>query len=169
MSANQSPSLKTYHLHPIGTVRASNEEGSYILQIDKPYRPALKQMGQFSHIMILWWADQMDSEECRAIMTTELPYAPGVEAGVFACRSEYRPNPIAVTTMMILDVDEENGIVVLPWIDALDGSPILDLKPYIPISDRIRDYKVADWMADWPEWMEDAAVYFAEHETDFGS
>lgn len=46
--------------------------------------------------------------------------------------------------------------------------PIIDLKPYIPISDRIRDYKVAEWLADWPEWMEDAAEYFAEQATDFG-
>jgi tRNA (Thr-GGU) A37 N-methylase len=110
----------------------------------------------------------MDTKAARSIMTTKLPYAAGVEAGVFACRSEYRPNPIAVTTMMILDVDEEKGIVVLPWIDAFDGTPLLDIKPYIPISDRIRDYKVAEWAADWPEWMEDAGEYFAEHETDFG-
>ena len=169
MKSDKNTPPRTFQLHPIGTVRASDEDGSYFLQIDKPYRPALKQMAQFSHILIFWWADQMDTQEYRGMMTTELPYAPGVEAGVFACRSEYRPNPIAVTTMMVLDVDEENGIVVLPWIDAFDGTPILDLKPYIPISDRIRDFKVADWLADWPEWMEDAGAYFAEHETDFGS
>ncbi|MBU0510742.1 MAG: SAM-dependent methyltransferase [Chloroflexi bacterium] len=45
--------------------------------------------------------------------------------------------------IMVLDVDEEHGIVMLPWIDALDGTPVLNLKPYIPISDRIHDYKVA--------------------------
>jgi tRNA (Thr-GGU) A37 N-methylase len=101
-------------------------------------------------------------------MTTELPYAPGIEAGVFACRSEYRPNPIAVTTTLALAVDVENGIVVLPWIDAYNGTPIIDLKPYIPISDRIRDYRVAEWLKDWPAWMEDAEDYFAEHEVDFG-
>jgi tRNA-Thr(GGU) m(6)t(6)A37 methyltransferase TsaA len=159
---------KTYLLHPIGWVSASDETGSYLLQIDEPYRPALKQLDQFSHVMIFWWADQMDTEQFRNIMTCELPYAPGVEAGVFACRAEYRPNPIAVTTMPILSVDVENGIVVLPWIDAIDGTPLLDIKPYIPISDRIRDFKVAPWLADWPEWMEDAAAYFAEHEVDFG-
>jgi tRNA-Thr(GGU) m(6)t(6)A37 methyltransferase TsaA len=169
MTSDNNVHPQTFQLHSIGTVRVTDEEGSYHLQIDKPYRPALKQLDQFSHIMIFWWADQMDTPEFRGMMTTELPYAPGVEAGVFACRSEYRPNPIAVTTMMVLDVDEENGIVVLPWIDAFDGTPILDLKPYIPISDRIRDYKVADWLAEWPEWMEDAGAYFAEHETDFGS
>ena len=168
MTTRDNGDQKTYALHPIGYVRASEEEQSYILQIDEAYRPALKEMAQFSHILIFWWADKMDTKQHRNIMTTELPYAPGVEAGVFACRSEYRPNPIAVTTMMIIDVDVENGIVVLPWIDAFDGTPILDLKPYIPISDRIRDYTVAEWLTDWPEWMEDAAEYFAEHATDFG-
>ncbi|MBT7191838.1 MAG: hypothetical protein HN916_16810 [Anaerolineae bacterium] len=70
--------------------------------------------------------------------------------------------------MMIIDVDVEKGIVTLPWIDAFDGTPILDLKPYMPVSDRIRDYKVAEWLVDWPEWMEDAAEFFAENATDFG-
>ncbi len=159
---------KTYKLFPIGKVRASDEEQSYILQIDEPYRSALKQLDQFSHVMIFWWADKMDTEKYRQMVTTELPYAPGLEAGVFACRSEYRPNPIAVTTMMMLDVDVEEGLVVLPYIDAFDGTPIIDLKPYIPISDRIRDYNVAEWFADWPEWMEDAGAFFAEHAPDFG-
>lgn len=158
----------SYQLIPIGEVQVSEEKGLYHLQIYEPYRPALKEMERFSHILIFWWANKMDTEELRSIMTTELPYAPGVEAGVFACRSEYRPNPICITTMMILDVDEKNGKVVLPWIDAHDGTPIVDIKPYIPISDRIRDFSVADWASDWPEWMEEADAYFAEHETDFG-
>jgi len=165
---NDNGKPKTYQLRPIGTVRASDDEQSYILQIDKTFRPGLKELEQFSHVLIFWWADQMDTAKYRSIMTTELPYAPGVEAGVFACRSEYRPNPIAVTLMAIITVDVENGIVVLPWIDAFDGTPILDLKPYIPISDRIRDFRVAEWLADWPAWMEDAGAYFAEHATDFG-
>ena len=166
--SNDNGTPKSYQLHPIGRVHASDEEGSYMLQIDQPYRAGLKELAQFSHVTILWWADKMDTEKYRQITTAEQPYAPGVEAGVFACRSEYRPNPIGSTLMAIIDVDVENGVVVLPWIDAFDGTPVLDLKPYIPISDRIRDYKVAEWLADWPEWMEDAAAYFAEHETDFG-
>ena len=159
---------KTFELKPIGAVRASDEEQSYILQIDEPYRAGLKQADQFSHIMIFWWADKMDTDHYRSIMTTELPYAPGIEAGVFACRSEYRPNPIAVTLMAVISIDVEQGIVVLPWIDAFDGTPVLDIKPYIPISDRVRDFKVAPWLEDWPEWLEDAAEYFADHATDFG-
>ena len=166
---SQTPDARsTYLLHPIGTVHANEAEQRYTLHIDDAYRQALKEMDQFSHVMVFWWADKMDTPELRAKLTTELPYAPGVQAGVFACRSEYRPNPIAVTTVPLLDVDVEHGVVALPWIDACDGTPVLDLKPYIPISDRIRDVAVADWLSDWPEWMEDAADYFAEHATDFG-
>jgi tRNA (Thr-GGU) A37 N-methylase len=59
-------------------------------------------------------------------------------------------------------------IVHLAWIDAFDGTPVLDLKPYIPISDRVRDVRIAEWLADWPEWMEDAAEFFAEAGDIFG-
>ena len=83
---NENPA--TYELRPIGYVHASDAEGSYVLEIDEAYRPALKEMEQFSHVMIFWWADKMDTKDKRNIMATELPYAPGVEAGVFACRSE---------------------------------------------------------------------------------
>ncbi len=155
-------------LKPIGKVVCNESEGRFLLEIDEGVRTGLKALDQFSHVLVFWWADQMDRENYRSIVTAELPYAPGVEVGVFACRSEYRPNPIALTIVPILDIDVEKGVVVIPWIDAFDGSPIIDLKPYIPICDRIRDVKVADWMSEWPMWMEDAGEYFAEHETDFG-
>lgn len=158
--------MSVVQMSPIGTVRQS--EGMFRLEILEPYRPALKGLGEFSHVIVLWWAHQHDTPADRAVMQTELPYAPGTVAGMFACRSQLRPNPIAITTMLMLDVDEEAGVVILPWIDAEDGTPILDLKPYIPSSDRPRDVNMASWLAGWPEWMEDAAAFFAENEVDFG-
>jgi tRNA-Thr(GGU) m(6)t(6)A37 methyltransferase TsaA len=155
-------------LKPIGKVVSNESEGLFHLEIETAYRAGLKGLDQFSHVLVFWWADKIDREESRSIVTAELPYAPGVEVGVFACRSEYRPNPVAVTIVPILSINEQEGIVVFPWIDAFDGSPVIDLKPYIPICDRIRNIKVPDWIADWPMWMEDAGAYFAEHETDFG-
>jgi tRNA-Thr(GGU) m(6)t(6)A37 methyltransferase TsaA len=165
---NQTQQKQSYQLHPIGRVVMNATEGQCFLQIDEPCRAGLQQLESFSHVMVFWWADQMDREDRRNILTTELPYAEGVEVGVFACRSEYRPNPIAVTTIPIWTVNVNNGEVVIPWIDGFDGSPIIDLKPYIPICDRIRDVTAAPWMADWPMWMEEAEAYFSEHETDFG-
>lgn len=158
--------LPCYEVRPVGYVRANGEQ--FCLEILEPYRPALKEMRQFSHILVFWWAHEQDAAAHRATLTTELPYAPGVTAGVFACRSPYRPNPIAQTAVPVLAVDEEKGLVILPWIDANDGTPVLDLKPYIPLSDRIRDVRVAKWLREWPDWMEDAGEFFARNEVDFG-
>ena len=168
MSTAAATSTLELTLRPIGHVVASDETQTYLVVIDEPYRAALRGLDQFSHVTVVWWATECDTPEAREHLVTELPYAPGVEVGVFACRSEYRPNPIAFTTMPIFEVDVDAGTVVLPWIDAFDGTPVLDLKPYMPVADRIRDVTMPDWLADWPLWMEDAGAYFEEHATDFG-
>ena len=99
-----------------------------------------------------------DNDQSREITRCELPYAPGVEAGVFACRSEYRPNPIGLTVCPIVDVDETFGRVVVADIDAFDGTPILDLKPYIGVTDRVREIEVPAWFDGWPEWLPDEGL-----------
>jgi tRNA (Thr-GGU) A37 N-methylase len=53
-------------------------------------------------------------------------------------------------------VDESGGRVAVSWIDAFDGSPVLNLKAYFPVSDRVRDVRVPSRAAGWPEWYEDA-------------
>lgn len=153
-------------IEPIGKVKV-NEEG-YLVEIDAAYRSALTNLDQFSHALIFWWAHQNDRADLRRTTMVDLPYARGTRAGVFACRSQIRPNPIAVTTCALLHVDVANGIVIVPWIDAFDGTPLIDIKPFMPTSDRVRDFHVAPWAEDWPEWMEDAGLYFQEHAVDFG-
>jgi len=146
--------MSTYQIQPIGHVQA-NADG-FALHIAAEYRPALKQLGKFSHVKVFWWADQLDNAAGRQTLVVEPSYAQGNQVGVFACCSPSRPNPIATTTCWVIEVDEANGIVVVPWIDAFDGTPIIDLKPYIPIADRARDYSVPEWLAVLPAWMEDA-------------
>jgi tRNA (Thr-GGU) A37 N-methylase len=51
---------------------------------------------------------------------------------------------------------------VLDYIDAVDGTPLLDIKPYIPVCDRARTSAVPAWFRDWPEWMEDAGAFFSQ-------
>lgn len=136
---------------PIGVVKRSDE--AVTLEISPPFRPGLLQLERFSHVLVLWWADRHDNPDSRTTLVTELPYAPGVEAGVFACRAEYRPNPIAVTACKILEVGE--GTIVIGDIDAYDGSPVLDLKPYIPVTDRLEKVEVPEWYEGWPDYMPD--------------
>ena len=147
----------TYQVNPIGTVHSTMMDFS--IEIQEPYRPGLKQLAQFSHVNVFWWAHENDNAEARQNLQNRPGYAQGATVGVFASRAELRPNPIAVTTCPIIAVDEANGIVRLAWIDAHDGTPVLDLKPYIPLSDRVRDVRVADWFANWPAYQEDAATF----------
>ena len=50
----------------------------------------------------------------------------------------------------------------LAWIDAFDGTPILDIKPYLPMSDRVMDADYPEWLQGFPESMEEAALFFAD-------
>jgi hypothetical protein len=68
------------------------------------------------------------------------PYKKGPEElGIFATRSPLRPNPILLSAAQMLDLDVEKGVVQLAYLDAEEGSPILDIKPYLPATERIRD------------------------------
>ena len=137
-------------------------ENGFRLELYDKYRDGLKNLEQFSHVQVIWWADRNDNDKGRECLVTELPYAKGEDAGVFACRSEFRPNPVGITVCPILSVDQESGVVHLAYIDALDSTPIIDLKPYIPVSDRVRDVSVPHWFSKWPEWYEDAGKFFSE-------
>jgi tRNA (Thr-GGU) A37 N-methylase len=151
------------HIEPIGNVGVDEGQNRYQLIIDEDFRPALQGLGSCTHAIVLWWADQFNSLDDRYNnQVVELPYAPGVRTGVFANRSELRPNPIAITTSFILNVNEEAGIVDLAFIDAFDGTPILDIKPYLPMSDRVRDADYPEWLEGLPDCMEDAAKFFSD-------
>jgi tRNA-Thr(GGU) m(6)t(6)A37 methyltransferase TsaA len=144
-------------VYPIGLVR--HTEAGVQLVIREPFRAGLKQLDQFSHVIVFWWANRHDNEPDRLTLETDLPYAPGERAGVFACRSPYRPNPIAITICPMFGMDEAQGTILVPWIDAEDGTPLVDLKPYVPMSERVREVQVARWFEGWPQWMEDAADF----------
>jgi tRNA-Thr(GGU) m(6)t(6)A37 methyltransferase TsaA len=159
---------KDFRLKPIGHVRVEGEDpmtADYYLDIKTQFRSALKQLDKFSHIIVLWWAHQNDTIEIRnqKKWTTIPPYGDNTpETGIFATRSEFRPNPIAVTTCQILDLEEKKGTVKISGIDAIDKTPIIDIKAYFPICDRVRDCHIAPWLKNWPECIEDGIVWWQE-------
>ncbi|TIH17050.1 hypothetical protein D0S45_07755 [Marinifilum sp. JC120] len=146
--------MKTFSMSPIGQVQV--KEGEASIHVFEEFRSGLEKMDRFSHFIALWWASEQDSPDRRAVLQTPLPYADNLSAGVFACRSEFRPNPIGVTVCQCLDLDIEKGIIRVPYIDAFDGTPLLDLKPYFPVCERVKETRVPEWVEGWPEWYEDA-------------
>jgi tRNA-Thr(GGU) m(6)t(6)A37 methyltransferase TsaA len=146
----------TYQVRPIGTIRRNGE--TVQVQIDEAYRPALKQLEHFSHVMVFWWADRLDSEEYRTMLQSNPPYAEEYLTGVFATRAPYRPNPINMTTCKLLGSDEEMGVVQVEKIDAHEGTPVVDLKAYFPVCDRVQTAHIPDWLEGWPKWMPEEGI-----------
>jgi len=136
--------IKTHAIGPIG--RVTRGKYGVQLRIDEPFRPGLLHLGKFSHVIVLWWADRFDTEEYRSIMRLKPFYAKKVLTGVFATRSPHRPNPLAMTVCRILDLDESEGVVVVSDIDAYNGTEIVDLKGYYPVTDRVESPRIPDWL-----------------------
>jgi tRNA (adenine37-N6)-methyltransferase len=148
----------TFNLEPVGHVRCDGT--GYSLQIDAPFRSALLALDGFSHLNVLWWCHHLDDPEYRAMVTTDKPYRLGPDRiGVFATRSPVRPNPIALTACPVIKIDHEAGRIDLGYIDAEDGTPILDIKPYLPATDRVREVSTPQWCAGWPHWWEESATF----------
>ena len=150
-------SQQTFSISPIGYVRASAD--GFCLEINPEYRAALKGLEGFSYVDVIWWAHLLDNEQCRAVVECDQPYkkAPA-KLGIFATRSPVRPNPVAVTPAAVLSIDYERGMIYIPYIDAEDGTPLIDLKPYHPCTDRVREVSVPEWCRHWPQWVEDSAT-----------
>jgi tRNA-Thr(GGU) m(6)t(6)A37 methyltransferase TsaA len=139
----------------------------YAVKVENSYRDGLLGLKEFSHVMILWVFDQVSWDGKTLVIPP--PYKKLThEIGLFATRSPFRPNPIAVSTSRILSVDEEEGIIYLDWIDAGDNSPVIDIKPYHPSEDRISDAIMPDWCSHWPQSREESGEFDWESEFTFG-
>ena len=150
--------MNNYQVHPIGKIQ-NNEEGCLLI-INPEYIPALQALDGFSHLNVIWWFSDFDSEEARSVLQTPQPYKNSPETmGIFATRSPVRPNPIALSTSEIIHIDDQNGIIQLAYIDANDGTPVLDLKPYTPSLDRVETPDVPAWCGHWPRSIEDSGDF----------
>ena len=104
-------------LTEIGIVHANEEKMEFSIEIHEKYRPALKELDKFTHVNVFWWGNENDNAEKRAItQVKDLPPFYGKDAptmGIFATRSEYRPNPILLTTAQIIRIDQKAGIIYI--------------------------------------------------------
>lgn len=132
-----------------------NVDGNCSVEIEPTYRAALEGLAGFGYVQVLWWFDGCDNALSRSKLTETCPYTNGPETlGIFATRSPERPNPIAVSPACVTFVDSARGLIGLGWIDANDGTPVLDIKPYTPSVDRVERPSVPDWCANWPKNVE---------------
>lgn len=150
--------MEKFQVTPIGKINVG-EEGMSI-ELDAKYIPSLKALEGFSHLNVVWWFSDFDTEEARNVLETPQPYkqAPTI-MGIFATRSPIRPNPIALTAVQVIAIDCEKGIIQIGYIDANDGTPVLDIKPYTPSLDRVETPSVPEWCCHWPKSLEESATF----------
>ena len=139
----RSKTISDICLHPIGVVKKQGKKIS--LEIMPKYAPALDGLSGFTHVWVFYWFDGHDNPEDRATLKVHPRRNPkNPLTGVFATRAPVRPNLIGLSVCRILKV--QGNIVEVEDLDALEGSPILDLKPYIPQGDALPDAGTPDWL-----------------------
>jgi len=132
----------------IGIVEVAGEEEARV-RIFPEFCDALEGVDGFSHIIILYWLHLRDNEKERSVLlVVPRRHTKNVKVGVFACRSPSRPNPIGLCVVKLAKV--EDYILTVKGLDALEGSPIIDIKPYIPRADSIPDAQVPEWTSRGP-------------------
>lgn len=128
--------IKDISLKPIGYVRNGLEVGplkdyeeleSRII-IDPSFIEGLHLLDKNSHIMVLFWFDRIERGERKVLKVHPMGRKDLPLTGVFATRSPKRPNPIGIRAVKLLR--KEENILFVEGLDALNGTPVLDIKPY---------------------------------------
>ncbi|CAE7502546.1 Trmo [Symbiodinium natans] len=174
-----------------GTPRQSNlVSGSLaVLRCVRDLNPgaALQGLEAFSHVWVLYVFHENTNmlKESKTVsrrkqqqgrvplwqglcMKVAPPRCPELRVGVMACRTPHRPNPIGLSLARVMEVDAAHGKVVLGGLDVVDGTPCLDIKPYLPGFESIPTARIPAWVQrsyDEPMmtvgWLEVAAQQFA--------
>jgi tRNA (adenine37-N6)-methyltransferase len=108
--------------------------GDFWITLNPEYTSALKALDDFNYIYILYHLDQVSPP---AELLTHSPWAPDLEIGLFSSRSPQRPNPIGLSIVKIKAI--QGNEIIISGIDAYNGTPLLDIKPYIHFRDCVED------------------------------
>ncbi len=151
-----SPVGESLSLRPIGFIRSAQrlkfdarhqpletEAESHILEMvpGRDLELALQDLAGFSRVWLVWWFHR--NANWRPLVLP--PQGPAIRRGVFATRSPYRPNPLGLTPVQLLKVERRR--LLLGPCDLVDGTPVFDIKPYIPAYDAFPEAAAGWWDA----------------------
>jgi tRNA (adenine37-N6)-methyltransferase len=136
---------------PIGIIRAPIESveeerwGDVIseIHIDETYAAGLRGIESWSHVMVVYYMHEAPFDLERDLVRRPRDRADMPEVGIFARRSPNRPNGIGVTAVEVVKV--EGNVLTVRRLDAIDGTPVLDIKPYAPVYDAVSEPLIPIW------------------------
>ena len=138
-------------MEPIGYVRnevterkdvAWGEDTSTIV-LEESYISGLKGLEDFSHVIILYYLDKAKYVKEKHLQRRPQNREDMPIVGIFSQRGKDRPNQIGMTSVEIVSVSDDR--IVVKGLDAIDGTPVLDIKPYYPVYDK-KDASVPEWV-----------------------
>ena len=126
-----------YKLEQIGTIKTpyrdnapyqpiDTDEGEFYIKINHQYLDGLNELKKFHYIYVIYYAHRINR---KAEMVIAPPWAGGKKVGLFASRSPARPNPIGLNVVRVKTIIKNR--IYTSGLDVFDGTPLLDIKPYI--------------------------------------
>ncbi|MFX1318508.1 MAG: tRNA (N6-threonylcarbamoyladenosine(37)-N6)-methyltransferase TrmO [Promethearchaeota archaeon] len=137
----------TFYATVVGHVRKP-DDGSIYIEIESEFWEATLHVDKFSHIIVLWWITGHDNPTSRTHLADYPPQEKAELSGVFASRSPARPTPIGLSIVAIKRIEESTYRIYIDQIDANHGTPVVDIKPYMPFSDKVDHARVPTWFRE---------------------
>jgi tRNA-Thr(GGU) m(6)t(6)A37 methyltransferase TsaA len=143
----------TFTITSIGAVKCAVTEMSQggwskiesEIHIHPELTSGLQGLEGYSHILVTFFLDRAQGfDPAKQLMRKPRGREDMQAVGVFAQRTKYRPNPIGITAVQLLGIT--GNVVKVRGLDALDGTPVLDIKPYMPPFDRMENVKMPEWV-----------------------
>ena len=132
-----------FYIFPVGIIKKQNED--VWIEIYAKYNAALLGLGEFSHMTVCYWFHKNDTSDKRNTMQVHpRKNKSNPLTGVFATHSPVRPNLIAISICKILSI--RGNTIRIDKIDAFDGSPVIDIKGFIPSRVSKSDIRLPDWV-----------------------
>jgi tRNA-Thr(GGU) m(6)t(6)A37 methyltransferase TsaA len=124
-------------LHGIGVIRTpykdvaprqpvEKETDDFVIIVNEEYTDGIRELEKFEFIYVLYYLDRVKP---GSSMVVTPPFAGDIEVGVFSSRSQDRPNPVGLSVVRLKRIEENR--IYITGIDAFDGTPLLDIKPYM--------------------------------------
>lgn len=143
--------MQNITMNPIGCVRNNVQNkkdtswGKDIseIKLNEEYYTGLKGLDDFSHAIIIYYLDKAEFIRDKHLQRRPQNREDMPMVGIFSQRGKDRPNKIGMTSVQIISVNDES--LLIKGLDAIDGTPVLDIKPYYPVYDR-KDANVPQWV-----------------------
>jgi len=114
------------------------------IHLSESLSPGLHGISQFSHVLVIFMMHRSTFDPTTDLVRRPQGRQNMPKIGIFAQRAKHRPNPIGISAVELVEIRQ--NVLRVKGLDAINGTPVLDLKPYFPVFDRVEEAVVPEWV-----------------------